>query len=114
MNKKTKLRQATVLYDDEVAGYYRETESGYAFTYDAAYLATPNAQPVSQTLPIQEEPFESQVMLPFFDGLIPEGWLLDIAVDNWKLSERDRMGLLLFCCNDCIGAVSIQQDHEQA
>jgi serine/threonine-protein kinase HipA len=46
-------------------------------------------------------------MFPFFDGLIPEGWLLDIAQKNWKLNPRDRMGLLMACCKDCIGAVSV-------
>jgi serine/threonine-protein kinase HipA len=50
-------------------------------------------------------------MLPFFDGLIPEGWLLEIAEKNWKLNPRDRMGLLLACCRDCIGAVSIEEDN---
>jgi len=46
-------------------------------------------------------------MFSFFDGLIPEGWLLEVAEKNWKLDERDRMGLLMVCCTDCIGAVSI-------
>ena len=45
---------------------------------------------------------------PFFDGLIPEGWLLDIAQKNWKIDSRDRMALLPACCRDCIGAVSIE------
>ena len=62
---------------------------------------------VSLTLPLQENSFHSSVLFPFFDGLIPEGWLLDIAEKNWKLDSRDRMGLLLTCCRDCIGAVSI-------
>jgi len=39
--------------------------------------------------------------------LIPEGWLLAVAERNWKLDPRDRMGLLLNCCRDCIGAVSV-------
>lgn len=43
----------------------------------------------------------------FFDGLIPEGWLLEIAERTWKLDPRDRMGLLLSCCRDCIGAVGV-------
>ncbi|MCB0749827.1 MAG: HipA N-terminal domain-containing protein, partial [Ignavibacteriae bacterium] len=42
-----------------------------------------------------------------FDGLIPEGWLLDIAHKNWKINPRDRMGLLLTTCRDCIGNISI-------
>ena len=53
--------------------------------------------------------YSSKVLFPFFDGLIPEGWLLDIAEKNWKLNARDRMGLLLACCKDCIGAVSVEE-----
>ena len=53
------------------------------------------------------------MLFPFFDGLIPEGWLLDIAEKNWKLNPRDRMGLLLACCKDCIGAVSIEEVYEE-
>lgn len=45
------------------------------------------------TLPLQKEEFN--VLFPFFDGLIPEGWLLDIAERNWKLNPCDRMELLL-------------------
>ena len=63
--------------------------------------------PISLTLPLQEKPFTSKILFPFFDGLIPEGWLLDIAQNNWKLNPRDRMGLLIACCKDCIGAVSV-------
>jgi serine/threonine-protein kinase HipA len=48
-------------------------------------------------------------MIPFFDGLIPEGWLLEIAVDNWKLNPRDRMNLLLTLCKDNIGDISIEK-----
>jgi serine/threonine-protein kinase HipA len=56
---------------------------------------------------LQKKQFESNVLFPFFDGLIPEGWLLDIAEKNWKLNEKDRMGLLLTFCKNCIGAVSV-------
>jgi serine/threonine-protein kinase HipA len=69
------------------------------------------AKPVSLTLPLQDKPHVSRTMIPFFDGLIPEGWLLEIAEKNWKLNARDRMGLLLACCRDCIGAVSIEEDN---
>lgn len=91
------------------AGQLREHEEGFTFKYDPEYLRSEKAVPVSLTLPLQESPYESNVMFPFFDGLIPEGWLLEIAERNWKIDERDRMGLLLVCCKDCIGAVSIQE-----
>jgi serine/threonine-protein kinase HipA len=56
---------------------------------------------------LRPAPYVERVLFPFFDGLIPEGWLLEVAEKNWKLNARDRMGLLLACCRDCIGAVSI-------
>ncbi len=88
------------------AGILSETEEGYVFQYDAEYVLG-KVEPVSLTLPIRKEPYVSKVLFSFFDGLIPEGWLLDIAEKNWKIDMRDRMGLLLACCRDCIGAVSI-------
>jgi len=51
-------------------------------------------------------------LFPFFDGLIPEGWLLNIAEMNWKINHKDRMGLLLTCCQDCIGAVSVRNNEK--
>ena len=91
----------------ELAGWLSQDENGYHFQYTPAYLQIKDPKPVSLSLPLQETAFTSQVLFPFFDGLIPEGWLLDIAEKNWKLNPRDRMGLLLACCKDCIGAVSV-------
>jgi serine/threonine-protein kinase HipA len=107
------MRKAEILMHGKTAGWLSEDENGYHFVYDTNYLVSGTPEPVSLTLPLQEEPFNSQIMFPFFDGLIPEGWLLDIAQKNWKLNPRDRMGLLLSCCKDCIGAVSVQPVNEE-
>lgn len=98
----------------EVAGWLTEDEQGYRFEYSKAHASRADARPVSLTLPVREEPYTSNVLFPFFDGLIPEGWLLDVAERNWKLNQRDRMGLLMACCRDCIGAVSIEEVKEGA
>ena len=92
---------------DRTAGWLSQDENGYHFVYDTGYLILANLVPVSLTLPLKEESFNSKMLFPFFDGLIPEGWLLDIAERNWKLNSRDRMGLLLACCKECIGAASV-------
>ena len=107
------MRKAKILIEDQIAGWLIQDENGYLFEYDKSYLIKTNARPVSLTLPIRESPYQSKVLFPFFDGLIPEGWLLDIAEKNWKLNPRDRMGLLLACCKDCIGAVSVEQVKEE-
>ena len=101
------MRKAEIKMHDLTAGWLTESEIGYQFVYDAAYLQKDNVPTISLTLPLTPNAYTSNVMFPFFDGLIPEGWLLDIAEKNWKLRPRDRMGLLLACCKDCIGAVSV-------
>ena len=106
------MRKAEIKMHDAVAGWLTQDEDGYHFEYSADYLKNKTADPVSLTLPLQEAVFTSNVLFPFFDGLIPEGWLLDIAERNWKLNPRDRMGLLLACCKDCIGAVSVHPLNE--
>ena len=88
------MRQAHIYNQDQLAGLLTEDEDGYTFQYDTAYIKSSDAEPVSLTLPISEKPYTSLILFPFFDGLIPEGWLLD-------------MSLLLACCKDCIGAVSV-------
>ena len=94
---------------DKLAGILTEDENGFHFQYDQSFLTSNEAEPISLTLPLTSTAFESKTMFPFFDGLIPEGWLLDIAQKNWKLDPRDRMELLLKTCQDCIGAVSIEE-----
>ncbi|TRZ66672.1 phosphatidylinositol kinase [bacterium] len=102
------MRKCEVFYKNYFAGVLMETENGYEFTYDDTYLNNPESEPISLTLPLREKPYTERTMLPFFDGLIPEGWMLDLAVNNWKLNRNDRMGLLISCCGDTIGAVSIK------
>lgn len=104
------MRKAKVYCFGKFAGCLQEDEEGFTFSYDVAYLQREGAEPVSLTLPLREESYRSNQLFPFFDGLIPEGWLLDVAQESWKLNPRDRMGLLLACCKECIGSVSVQEE----
>ena len=101
------MSKALIRYKGKLAGILQETDEGYEFRYNREYLADSEASPVSLTLPLAEKPYKSPVLFPFFDGLIPEGWLLDVALRNTDISELDRFSLLLLCCKDCIGAVSV-------
>lgn len=101
------MRQAEIYVHNTLAGILTEDENGYTFRYNDDYLQSDNAEAISLTLPLTGKPYTSMILFPFFDGLIPEGWLLDIAEKSWKINRRDRMSLLLACCKDCIGAVSV-------
>lgn len=111
------MRQANIYYDTHMAGQLTETDDGdYVFQYDSKYIDTYPEQFITFSMLVRTEPYKENRLFPFFEGLIPEGWLLNIATKNWKVNPNDRMGLLLACCQNCIGAVSVQpieNDHEK-
>ena len=71
------MKQANVFYKDKIAGVLTENDSGYEFRYLPEYLSLASAKAVS------------------------------LALRNTDISILDRMSLLLTCCRDCIGAISI-------
>ena len=100
-------KRGMIYYRDMLSGYITETDDGYEFAYNPDYLDNKNAVPVSLTLPLSNKKYTSNVLFPFFDGLIPEGWLLNLAIDYWKVKSNDRFELLLLTCRDTIGAVTV-------
>ena len=102
-------RTAYVYVREALAGILKETDYGYSFQYDEEYLKSPGSTAVSLTLPKREEEYTSNFLFPFFDGLIPEGWLLNLVAHNWKMDRNDRFGILLVACHDPIGNVSIRE-----
>ena len=89
-------------------GAIEEDGGQTVFTYSPEWLSQPDAVPVSLTLPLRDEPYVSQGLHPFFENLLPEGWLLDVTAKKLKISKDDSFGLLLATCRDCVGAVEIE------
>ncbi len=107
------MKQAGIYVNDVFCGILTEDEEGYHFSYEKGYLAKKGAAPISPTMPLTEQQYDNEMMFPVFDRLIPEGWLLDIASTSWKIDPRDRMSLLMACCKDCIGNISVRPlEHE--
>ncbi|HBM17527.1 MAG TPA: HipA-like protein [Lentisphaeria bacterium] len=100
-------RKGEVYQHSQLAGIISEIEYGYSFQYDEQFLKTGTA--ISFSLPLQKEPYKSNKLFPFFEGLLPEGWTLNIYLSVLKIDEDDKFGLLLATCQDCIGAVSIKE-----
>ena len=107
------LRQGTVFVQSKKAGTIAETDQGYEFFYDRDYLNDEAPLPVSLTMPLTTEVLFSESLFPFFDGLIPEGWLLNVVSRNWKIDRNDRFGLLLCACRDCIGDVYVLDSNQE-
>jgi serine/threonine-protein kinase HipA len=110
------MRQAEIFYNNDLAGILTETDDGeFTFQYNKTYVTEHPSRFITFSMPVTETVYIDKRLFAFFDGLIPEGWLLDIASKSWKINQNDRMGLLLACCSNCIGAVSVKpiiQDDE--
>lgn len=100
-------KKAFVYYNGAKAGVLQKNAAGYVFEYDRSYAATPGAKPVSLAMPLDKGRFEDAKLFPFFEGLLPEGWLLDITSKTLKIDKNDKFELLLHIGKDTIGAISI-------
>ena len=104
------MNKAYIYYKDLFAGELFKDESGYHFIYDDEYFANQNNKPISLLLPLSKKVYDSEILFPFFDGLIPEGYLLEVAIKKYKLDYKDRFALLVETCEDAIGAVSVRKE----
>ncbi len=104
MDRKNK---AFVYLRESKAGLLEKTERGFRFHYFKEYLSLREAQPISLTLPLTDLPYESEKLFPFFIGLIPEGWLLDLTSRTLKIDPENLFDILLATGGDCIGAAKI-------
>lgn len=103
------IRKAKVFYNNELAGYLTEMSRGYIFQYDPEFLK--KNIPLSMSLPPREESYQSKELFPFFKGLLPEGWYLNIVSAIKKIDSKDSFGLLIGTTSvDTIGAVTVRKE----
>jgi serine/threonine-protein kinase HipA len=91
-----------------LVGVIGETDDSTEFRYAPEWLARKDAVPISLTLPLRSEPYTSEGLHPFFENLLPEGWLLELSSKKLRISKDDAFGMLLATCGDCVGAVEIE------
>lgn len=99
-------RVANVFYQGKLAGEIEQTDDHFIFAYSREYLA--GGVPLSFQLPLQQAPFVSKTLLPFFENLVAEGWLRQLQSQQQKINESDRFGLLLANGRDLVGAVTVE------
>jgi len=82
------MRKGKVYYKEHFAGILTETNDGeFVFRYDLNFVKEHPKEFITFTMPVTDKPYTDKRLFPFFDGLIPEGWLLEIASKNWKIKK---------------------------
>lgn len=99
------MRRAEVHFKGESAGILEELDKGggYRFQYHENY----KGDPVSLTMPVKESSFVFDEFPAFFDGLLPEGMMLDGLLKKRKIDRDDLFGQLVAVGKDLVGAVTV-------
>lgn len=99
-------RKARVYVDACEAGYLEELEKGtsYRFSYVDGY----SGAPVSLTMPISQQVYEFNSFPAFFDGLLPEGVMLEALLKRAKVNRDDLFSQLIIVGQDLSGWVTVE------
>lgn len=96
---------------DKLAGFLTESPDKTIYTFE--YLNDYEGLPISLTMPIEKKSFSYNTFPPFFDGVLPEGIMLDGLLRQLKIDKRDYFSQLLAVGEDLVGAVTVKpMEHE--
>lgn len=100
------MRQANVFVDGELAGKLQEIEQGKQYRF--VYLKGYNGSSVSLTMPLTERIYEFDHFPPFFEGLLPEGIMLQGLLRQTKVDRDDLMSQIIAVGGDLVGNVTVE------
>jgi serine/threonine-protein kinase HipA len=100
-------KQLTVWLLGQPVGTLAQVDGRLGFAYTPEWLSNPNASPLSQSLPLQLEPFDDRATRPFFAGLLPEGVKRKLVAQALHVSRQNDFGLLDGIGGECAGAVTL-------
>ncbi len=100
------MRKAQIFVHDRKAGILEEIKGRhYQFFYDPNY----DGPSVSLTMPIEKKCYEFDEFPPFFEGLLPEGGMLEALLKKYKIDRNDYFSQLMRVGQDVVGSVTIEQ-----
>lgn len=100
------MRKAKVFLHNKLTGFLMESDD--RTTYKFEYLKEYAGRPISLTMPVKEAVFVYRKFPPFFDGVLPEGIMLDGLLRQLKIDKNDYFSQLLAVGEDLVGAVTVK------
>lgn len=101
------MRRAKVFVHGVEAGVLEELKLGTEYVFK--YLHGYHGDPVSLTMPVAQNSFRYEHFPPFFEGVLPEGMMLDGLLRQKKLDKDDFFGQLIAVGDDLVGAVTVKE-----
>jgi serine/threonine-protein kinase HipA len=103
------MRQAKVYLHDQWVGVFTETD---AQDYVFEYLDDYQGQAISLTIPVTQKIHRYKHFPAFFDGLLPEGVMLEGLLRQAKIDRNDYFSQLITVGQDLVGAVTVEAMHD--
>jgi serine/threonine-protein kinase HipA len=84
-----------------------EIKSGkeYSFSYHENY----DGPPVSLTMPVSMPAYTFDHFPPFFDGLLPEGVMLEGLLRQKKIDAKDYFSQLVVVGKELVGTITVEE-----
>lgn len=100
------MKKAEILVKNIPAGILEQmSEEKFRFTYYKDY----SGDSVSLTIPVRDEPYEYSQFPPYFDGLLPEGAMLEALLRQLKIDRKDSFSQLCAVGGEMIGAITARE-----
>jgi serine/threonine-protein kinase HipA len=105
------MKNAAIFVHNVFAGTLTEVEIRrvYRFVYDQEYVGNP----VSLTMPISNPIYTFDKFPPYFEGVLPEGIMLEGLIRGLKIEEDDYFSQLVATGGDLVGAVTVKPMHDE-
>lgn len=100
------MRKAEIFVNGLLAGELEEQSRGtsYIFRYVPGY----KGMPVSLTMPLSKPELRFDHFPPFFEGLLPEGVMLDGLLRQQKIDKDDLFSQVVAVGKDLVGAITVE------
>ena len=104
--KTAMMRKASIYMLGKLAGYLTESADKKSYLFE--YVEDYHGLPISLTMPVEKQTFSFDHFPPFFDGVLPEGMMLEGLLRRLKIDKRDYFTQLLAVGGDLVGAVTVK------
>ena len=101
------MREATIFMNGKLAGFLQEQEPRRIYTFN--YIPEYNGPDISLTMPKTKSKYVFNQFPPFFEGLLPEGKMLEGLLSQIKIDADDFFGQLIAVGRDLVGAVTVEE-----
>lgn len=99
------MRKAEVFNFGVSAGFLLDHENG---TYEFVYHDDYKGPPISLTMPVAQRQYLFDKFPPFFDGVLPEGVMLQALLKRAKIDRHDYFQQLVTVGDDLVGSVTVK------